>query len=96
MPLAGSAAKDWRRCPATLTRFSRWTLASTPSPESTCLTVCASISAYGDIAHIRPSGDAPQLRIYAVERVEARADRIVDLALDEPDGILRRLERAFT
>ena len=50
----------------------------------------------GDIAHIRPSGNAPQLRIYAVSASQARTDRIVELALDEPDGILRRLERAFT
>ena len=50
----------------------------------------------GDIAHIRPSGNAPQLRIYAVSDTQARADRIVELSLREPDGILRQLERAFT
>jgi phosphomannomutase len=50
----------------------------------------------GDIAHIRPSGNAPQLRIYANSDTQARADQIVDYALGEPDGILRQLERAFT
>ncbi|HEY7700646.1 MAG TPA: hypothetical protein VIE88_19610, partial [Vicinamibacteria bacterium] len=50
----------------------------------------------GDIAHIRPSGNAPQLRIYAVAGTQERANEIVKLALAEPDGILRRLERAVT
>jgi len=45
----------------------------------------------GDIAHIRPSGNAPQLRIYAVADTQARADQIVAQALREPDGILRRM-----
>jgi len=52
--------------------------------------------ANGDIAHIRPSGNAPQLRIYAVANTEARAEEIVALALREPDGILRALARART
>ncbi len=47
--------------------------------------------ANGDIAHIRPSGNAPQLRIYAVANTQARADAIVEQALGEPNGILRRL-----
>lgn len=45
----------------------------------------------GDIAHIRQSGNAPQLRIYAVSSSEERAGAIVDMALAEPDGILRAL-----
>lgn len=48
--------------------------------------------ANGDIAHIRPSGNAPQLRIYAVANSAARAEAIVASALGEPDGILRSLE----
>ena len=43
----------------------------------------------GDIAHIRPSGNAPQLRIYAVSNTQSRADEIVNLSIKEPDGILR-------
>lgn len=45
----------------------------------------------GDVAHVRPSGNAPQLRIYAVADDDARAEAIVALALAEPDGLLRRL-----
>lgn len=48
----------------------------------------------GDIAHIRPSGNAPQLRIYSVANSQERADAIVSLALAEPDGLLRRLEKS--
>jgi len=47
----------------------------------------------GDIAHIRPSGNAPQLRIYAHSRTQARADEIAALAVAEPAGILRDLQR---
>lgn len=50
----------------------------------------------GEIAHLRPSGNAPQLRIYSVADSQARADEIVEQALAEPDGILRRMERAFS
>ncbi|HEY3815577.1 MAG TPA: hypothetical protein VGL81_00315 [Polyangiaceae bacterium] len=49
----------------------------------------------GDVAHVRPSGNAPQLRIYANADSQARADVIVEAALREPDGILRLMERAF-
>ncbi|MGH8586260.1 MAG: hypothetical protein ACREWE_08795, partial [Gammaproteobacteria bacterium] len=52
--------------------------------------------ANGDIAHIRPSGNAPQLRIYAVADSQERADAIVARALSEPDSILRQLEAAST
>ena len=45
----------------------------------------------GDIAHIRPSGNAPQLRIYAVSDAAQRADDIVGLAIREPDGLFRRM-----
>ena len=47
----------------------------------------------GDIIHIRSSGNAPQLRIYTVSDVAQRADGIVRLAIREPDGLLRRMER---
>jgi mannose-6-phosphate isomerase class I len=46
----------------------------------------------GDIAHIRPSGNAPQLRIYAVANTQTRANDIVEMGLREPDGLLRKLE----
>jgi phosphomannomutase len=50
----------------------------------------------GDVAHVRPSGNAPQLRLYANADSQARADEIVALALRQPDGILRRLQEAST
>lgn len=46
----------------------------------------------GDIAHIRPSGNAPQLRIYTVADSQDRADEIVQMAIAEPDGIFRSIE----
>jgi phosphomannomutase len=49
----------------------------------------------GDIAHMRTSGNAPQLRIYSVADTQERADEIARLALAEPDGIYRRLQRAL-
>jgi phosphomannomutase len=47
----------------------------------------------GDVAHLRPSGNADELRIYAVADTQARADAIAALAVAEPEGILRRLEQ---
>ena len=52
--------------------------------------------ANGDIAHIRPSGNAPQLRIYAVADTQARADAIVSSAASGPDPILRRMETSVS
>ncbi len=48
----------------------------------------------GDVAHLRPSGNAPQLRIYSVADSQVRADQIVGMSLAEPDGIFRRMEQA--
>lgn len=45
----------------------------------------------GDVAHFRPSGNADELRIYAVADTQARADAIATLGVAEPDGILRQL-----
>ncbi|MEW6517774.1 MAG: phosphomannomutase [candidate division FCPU426 bacterium] len=43
-----------------------------------------------DVAHIRPSGNAPQLRIYATANTQERADEIVRLGL-AVDGILQAM-----
>jgi phosphomannomutase len=48
----------------------------------------------GDVAHVRPSGNADELRIYAVAGTQARADAIAAMGVAEPDGLLRQLERA--
>jgi len=53
----------------------------------------------GDIAYIRPSGNAPQFRIYAESDTEARAKEITAIAVSEeqsngePVGIYRELEK---
>ena len=95
-PLPAGPAEDWRRRKATLARF------FTPAlgfDEIARINVLDGLRIYfhnGDVAHIRPSGNAPQLRIYANSDSQARADEIVELAVREPDGILRGLEQAFT
>ncbi len=47
----------------------------------------------GDIAHIRPSNNAPQLRIYSVADSPERAKEIVVFALAEPNGIFRQMQK---
>lgn len=49
----------------------------------------------GDIAHLRPSSNAPQLRIYSIADSAERAAEIVALAIAEPDGIFRRMQAAL-
>lgn len=49
--------------------------------------------ASGEVAHLRPSGNADEFRIYAAADTLARCEEIVRLGIAEPDGILRRLER---
>ncbi len=48
----------------------------------------------GDVAHVRPSGNADELRIYAVANTQARADAITQMGIVKPMGILCRLELA--
>lgn len=48
----------------------------------------------GDVAHVRPSGNADELRIYAVADTQSRADAIAAMGVAEPNGILRCMERA--
>jgi mannose-6-phosphate isomerase class I len=45
-----------------------------------------------DVAHVRPSGNADELRIYSVADSRDRAEAIVQAGVREPDGLLRRLE----
>jgi len=44
-----------------------------------------------DVVHFRPSGNADEFRIYAVADQQQRADEIVAMGVEEPDGLLRRL-----
>lgn len=48
--------------------------------------------ANGQVAHLRPSGNAPQLRMYSVAGSQARADEIVAQAIAEPGGIFRTMQ----
>lgn len=50
----------------------------------------------GEVAHLRPSGNADELRIYAVADTQARADEIAAMAVREPDGLLRLLEQELS
>lgn len=49
----------------------------------------------GDIVHLRPSGNAPQLRCYSVADTQERADNIVTMAIAEPDGVFRQIEKSL-
>jgi phosphomannomutase len=48
----------------------------------------------GDVAHVQPSGNADELRIYAVADTQVRADAIAAMGVAEPNGILRCLQKA--
>ena len=48
----------------------------------------------GDVAHVRPSGNADELRIYTVADTQARADAIAAMGVAEPNGILRCMQKA--
>jgi phosphomannomutase len=47
-----------------------------------------------DVAHLRPSGNADEFRVYATADTQARADAIAEAGTRDPDGIVRRMERA--
>ncbi len=46
----------------------------------------------GEVAHVRPSGNAPELRLYALASHAARAEEIAAMAAAD-GGILRRMQR---
>ena len=46
-----------------------------------------------EIAHIRLSSNAPQLRLYSVAPTQERADAMVELAIAEPNGIFRNIQK---
>ena len=48
----------------------------------------------GDILHFRPSGNADELRVYAVADTEARAAELAARSVAGPDGILRSIAGA--
>jgi phosphomannomutase len=48
--------------------------------------------ANADVAHLRPSGNADELRIYAVADTRERAEQIANFGIADPGGILRRMQ----
>ncbi|HEX2932837.1 MAG TPA: hypothetical protein VHV54_24120, partial [Candidatus Binatia bacterium] len=94
--LAAEHAEEWRKRRAVLARFFTAALGFDEIVRINVLDGVRVCFNNGDVAHIRPSGNAPQLRIYANSDSQERADQIVELGVREPDGILRQLERAFT
>ena len=50
--------------------------------------------ANSEVAHVRPSGNADELRIYAVADTQSRANAIAAMGVEEPAGILRKMEKA--
>jgi phosphomannomutase len=95
-PLAAGLAEEWQQRKSMLSRFFTRALGFDDIVRINVLDGVRISFNNGDVAHIRPSGYAPQLRIYANSDSQARANEIVELGLREPDGILRQLERAFT
>ncbi|MSP38989.1 MAG: phosphomannomutase [Deltaproteobacteria bacterium] len=90
------ANEKWQDCKVSLARVFTPALGFTDIERVNTLDGVRIYFRNGDIAHIRPSGNAPQLRIYANGDSQARADAIVAGAVREPDGILRQLERALS
>lgn len=50
----------------------------------------------GEVTHLRPSGNADEFRVYAFADSAERADEITAICLQEPNGILREMERAVS
>jgi phosphomannomutase len=94
-PLADAAAVAWLERKATLARFFTHALGFDEIVRINVLDGARIFFKSGDVAHVRPSGNAPQLRIYANSDSQERADQIVELALQEPKGILRQMVTAF-
>jgi phosphomannomutase len=94
-PLTGVAAAAWLERKAILSRFFTQALGFNEIVRINVLDGVRIFFESGDVAHLRPSGNAPQLRIYANSDSQQRADQIVELALQEPRGILRQMLSAF-
>ena len=92
-PLAAAEAAPWYELRERLARVFTPTLGFDDIVRINVLDGVRSYFRNGDVAHVRPSGNAPQLRIYANADSQARADQIVALGLHEPDGMLRELVR---
>jgi len=50
----------------------------------------------GEVAHWRPSGNAAEMRFYTFADTVERAEAMAAAGIGEPDGVLRRMERAVS
>ena len=91
--LAPEAALNWQNCKADLARCFTAALGFGEIARINVLDGVRVYFANGDVVHIRPSGNAPQLRVYANSDSQERANRILEISLREPDGILRSVQR---
>ncbi len=90
---SGALAGELRGIRVELERYFSRTRGFQPLVAVNFLDGIRMLFAGGEIAHVRPSGNAPQLRCYAVADDERRAAEIVAVTVRHPDGILRELER---
>ena len=84
---------NWQNCKADLARCFTAALGFGEIARINVLDGVRVYFANGDVVHIRPSGNAPQLRVYANSDSQERANRILEISLREPDGILRSVQR---
>ncbi|GAB6068000.1 phosphomannomutase [Methylothermus subterraneus] len=103
--LLGGGAFELARWPATSPQAERWLarkrlleevfssrLGFAPLLAFNVLDGVRGYFANGEVAHVRPSGNAPQLRIYAYAATPARAKEIARLAVAQ-GGLLEQLAR---
>ncbi|MFN3918846.1 MAG: hypothetical protein ACK4JF_00970 [Methylohalobius sp.] len=101
--LSGTGGKELACLPAPSTQAGRWLarkrlleevfpprLGFAPVVGINVLDGVRCYFANGEVAHVRPSGNAPQLRIYAYAATSARAQEIARLAVAE-GGLLAQL-----
>lgn len=82
-----------RVCRALVERYWTANLGFGPVTRINLLDGVRVVFANGDVVHLRPSGNAPQFRVYATSDTQKRADEIVTQVVRDPDGILLALER---
>lgn len=95
-PLGPEASLDWQE---RKTRLARSFTLGLGFDEIARINVLDGVRVYfrnGDVVHIRPSGNAPQLRIYVNSDSPERANQILEISLREPDGILRSMRAAVS
>lgn len=91
-PVAAADAAAWQAIRAELSGCFTPALGFSPIARINYTDGVRLYFANGDVAHVRPSGNADELRIYAVADTPERAEAIAAAGVAEPDGILRRMQ----